>query len=462
MAFAADILPILKEYYGEKDVWNNLFRGSPTLASIEKTRAGGKYYVVPMLYSRGGNVTGDYSIVAAATSYRGSTKAFQVPYGNSFTWFPISPKEYNASDMDAGAFIQIAKELFFAAGEALRQTNGAAVFGSGLGDLGVVTAVEPVARLTFVIRQSTAMGLDIGSSVVFAAGPNPTGALRSAAAVVVSSLVDDGAGNITVTVATLYDVTVAVGDWVCLYGFRVSTATPLNYYGFRQILPTLGNRTGATWTTYIGTAFCGVDRSAAPSRLAGEFALRDLAGSELYSDAIIRGIRAVRRNGGKPDLIVLNDFDFSKVISELQAYKQYFQKINGPEASEKVDLSLGISAMQFAFSSTWISYVVDDPYCPEGIAYILEKETWGMAMLSNSKPISENLPSTNEGGAPKAAGGDTPPEVYAYNIDDYVAVQPTDTVDGQGARVTLQCFAALFCRQPSHNAVVKLDVIATP
>jgi hypothetical protein len=462
MGFATDYSPILKECYQEKDVWNNLFRGSPLLAMIEKFRAAGKYYVVPMLYSRGGNVTGDYSIVASATSYRGKNAAMQVPYGNSFTWFTISPKEWNASDMESGAFIQLAKEMLFAAGEALRQTNGAAIYGSGLGDIGIVTAVEPVARLTFVVRQSTAMGMDIGSSLVFAAGPNPTGALRSASAVVVSSLVDDGAGNITVTVATLYDAAVAVGDWVCLYGFRESTATPRNYYGLRQILPTLGNRTGSSWTTYIGTSFCGVDRSAYPTRLAGEFVLRDLAGSELYSDAIVRGIRAVRRNGGKPDAIILNDFDFAKIIAELQAYKQYFQKINGPEASGKVDLSLGITSMAFAFSSNWVQYVADDPYCPEGIAYILEKDSWGMAMLSNQKPINENLPKTNEAGAPEISKSVTPPEAYAFNVDDYLAVQPSDTVDGQGARVTLQCFAALFCRQPGHNCVVKLDVTATP
>src|SRR3972149_6942951 len=109
MAFDADILPILKENVQEPDVHNNIFRSSPTLAMVKKTRGGGKYYVVPMMYSRGGSVIGNYSLVAAASASRAKNQAFHVEYGNSFAWFPVSPKEWLASDMEAGAFVQVAK-----------------------------------------------------------------------------------------------------------------------------------------------------------------------------------------------------------------------------------------------------------------------------------------------------------------------------------------------------------------
>lgn len=458
MAFSSDILPILKEFYGETQVHNTLFRGSPTLAAIEKKRAGGKHYVVPLISSRGGAIIGNYSLVAALSATRASHAAFQVPYGNSFAWFDVSPKEWNASDMDAGAFIQIVRDLFFASGEGLRQTNGAAVFGSGLGDVGIVRSIDTSARLYFYVNQWAAMALDVGSLIVFAAGPQPTGALRSATQVEVSSIVEEGEDSVKVTVSSAFNAAVAVGDWVCLYGFRSSTATPVNFYGFRQWLPHLGDRTGATWAAYIATAFCGVDRSTNVVRLAGNFVLRDDAAGELYTDAILRGVRATRRNGARPDMIVLNDFDWGTVAQEIDAQKQYFQKINGADASAKVELNRGLSAMMFAQSSTWIQYVVDDPYCPRGLAYILEKESWVMAMLSNPKVIQENLPSTNEGGAPEAAKAAAPPEAYAFNIEDYVAVSPASTADGMGSRVTIQCFGAFACRNPAHNCVVKLDV----
>jgi hypothetical protein len=109
----------------------------------------------------------------------------------------------------------------------------------------------------------------------------------------------------------------------------------------------------------------------------------------------------------------------------------------------------------FAFSNTWVSYCVDDPYCPVGFGYILETESDGMAMLSNKKPIDTELPVTNEGGSPKISSQDMPPMEYRWNIDDLLASSPSDTVDGQGARITTQFFGAFFVRNPAHCCVVK-------
>lgn len=453
----ANVLEILKECYMEKDVQNTLFRGSPTLAKIDKFRASGKYYPIPMLYSRGGCVTGNFSGINSLLAQRGKNKTSKVDYGQAFSGFAVSPKEVNASSDDMGAFVSLIKEFFFASNEALRKTISAAVFGSGFGEVAIVTAVD-AGRLIFTIKNWGAMGLDIGSQIVFATGAQPSGALRSATANEVSSINDNGNGTVTVTVTAQYPAAVAAGDWVCIDGFR-SGSTPLLFVGLRGWLPTVANRTGATWTSFIGTLFFNVDRSVYPSRLAGEFILRDTVSNpnETRSNAIIRGIRAVRRNGGKPDMIVLNDYDYATVIQEIDAYKQYFQSINGADKSDKVGIVRGVSSMMYAFSSTWVEYVVDDPYCPEGFAYILESESLGMAMLSNPKPIQEGAPATNEAGSLKIASEKEPPNVYQYNIEDYIATAPYDGGDGQGTRVTTQLFAAFFVRNPAHCCVVKFD-----
>lgn len=450
----ANVLAVLKECYKEQDVQNTLFRNSPTLAKITKFRASGKYYVVPMLYARGGCVTGTFTGIAALVSNRARNTSAKVDYGQCFSGFAISPKEHNASDMDEGSFVALIKEFFFASNEAMRKTVGAAVFGTGFGEVAKVSTVD-AGRLEFTIQTWGAMGMDIGSNIVFATGPYPNGVLRSATPNEVSKIQDNGDGTVTVTVSTQYPATVAPNDWVCIDGFR-SGSTPLLFVGLEGWLPTVGNRDGAEWTAYIATPFFDVDRSLYPSRLAGEFILRDTVTSpnETYSNAIIRGIRAVRRNGGKPDMIVLNDEDYATVIKEIDAYKQYFQQINGPAKRDKVELVRGISNMMFAFSSTWLEYVVDDPYCPKGKAYILETDSIGMAMLSNPKPIQENLPATNEGGTPKVASEANPPSQYEFNIDDYIATAPADLADGQGTRVTTQMFAAFFVRNPAHCCVV--------
>ena len=234
-----------------------------------------------MLYSRGGAVDGDFSKIDDVISSRAKNTAAKVTYGQCFSGFPISPKEFNASDTDEGSFVALVKEFFFASNEALRKTCGAATFGTGFGEVAKVETVD-AGRLVFTIQTWGAMGLDIGSSVVFATGPYPNGALRSATQVEVSGIQDNGDGTVTVTVSTQYPAGVAPGDWVCIYGFR-SGSSPLLFVGLEGWLPTVGNRDGSEWTSYISTSFFGVDRSIYPSRLAGEFVIRDSGNSETYS-----------------------------------------------------------------------------------------------------------------------------------------------------------------------------------
>jgi hypothetical protein len=453
---AASVLAILKESYNEKDVQNLLERNSPTLAKIQKVPGYGKYYVIPMLYSRGGGVAGDFTLLTA-TSAAANTAA-KVPYGQCFSRFDISPKEHLASDNGGGngAFIQFLREYFYASQEALRKTIANAIFGMGYCEVAPVTV--DAGRLIFTMKSNGALAIDIGSKILFSTGPTPGGTLRNATPSVVTKIADNGNDTVTVTVAAQYDAACATGDWCEIYGFRDGSGKPLMFVGLRGWLPIIGSRTGATWTSYIGTDFFGLTRSTHVTRMAGQFYLRNNGAAEKYADAIVKGVRYARRGGGVPDMIVLNDVDFGTIIGEIKAAQTYFQQINGPAAGSEMKAVNGLTSMMFAFSSTWIQYVVDDPYCPVGVAYILETESIGMAMLSNPKPIETNIPSTNEGGAPKIAAQDAPPMQYQWNIDDLVATAPSDTTDGQGARVTTQFFGAFFVRNPAHCCVVQLDV----
>lgn len=454
---SADALAVLKESYAEKEVQNLIERNSPTLAKIKKVPGYGKYYVVPMMYSRGGAVAGDFTKMTALVSTSAKNKAMQVTYGQAFSGFAISPKEHLASETDAGSFVQLIREYYFASTEALRKTIGGAIFGMGYGEVAPLIAIDAGAQLYITMSSFGAMSIDVGSKVQFATGPTPDGAVRAGGSVVVSKVEDLGNDTVKVTFASAYGGTVAVGDWMEIDGFR-DAANPLLFVGLRGWLPTIGNRTGGTWTTYIGTAFFGVDRSVYASRLAGQFVLRNSGASEKYATAITRGVRLVRRAGGIPDMIVVNDVDFGTIIEELKANQTAWQQINGPGAAGQLKQTTGISSLMFAFSSTWVGYVVDDPYCPVGMAYVLESESIVMAMLSNKKPIDTEVPMTNEGGAPKISSQDVPPMEYKWNIDDLLASAPSDTVDGQGARITTQFFGAFIVRNPAHNCAVKLDV----
>lgn len=457
---SANALAVLKESYQEKEVQNLIERNSPTLAKIRKVPGYGKYYVIPMMYSRGGAVTSDFTKLTALISSTSMNKAMQVTFGQIFTGFSISPKEHLASESEPGAFVQLIREYYFASTEALRKTVGAAIFGMGYGEIAPVLSVDAVNKLYVTMSQFGAMALDIGSTVQFATGPTPEGAYRAGGAVAVSKIDDNGDDTVTVWFGSAYGAAVAVGDWLELDGARDASGNPLQPVGLRGWLPTIGNRTGAGWIAYIATAFFGVDRSVYPSRLAGQFILRDTGNNETLSAALTRGVRAARRAGSVPDMIVLNDVDFGTIVNEIKANQHQWQQINGPNAGGQLKATTGISSLMFAFSNTWIGYVVDDPFCPVGFGYILETESVGMAMLSNKKPIDTEVPMTNEGGSPKISSQDMPPMEYRWNIDDLLATAPSDTIDGQGARITTQFFGAFFVRNPAHCCVVKFNPLA--
>lgn len=454
---SADALAVLKESYAEKDVQNLIERNSPTLARIKKVPGYGKYYVIPMMYSRGGAVAGDFTAMTALVSSTARNKAMQVTYGQAFSGFAISPKEHLASETEPGAFVQLIREYYFASTEALRKTIGGAIFGMGYGEVAPVLAVDAGAQLYVTMSAHGAMMLDIGSKIQFATGPLPDGAYRAGGPVTVSKVEDLGNDTVKVTFSSAYGALVAVGDWAEIDDFRDGSGNPLLFVGLRGWLPIVGNRVGAGWTTYIGTSFFNVDRSVYPSRMAGQYVLRNTGASEKLSEALVRGVRLARRAGSVPDMITLNDVDFGTIINEIKANQHQWQAINGPNAGGQLKATTGISSLMFAFSNTWIQYVVDDPYCPVGVGYVLETESVGIAMLSNKKPIDTEVPVTNEGGSPKIASQDMPPMEYRWNIDDLLATAPTDTTDGQGARITTQFFGAFFVRNPAHCCVVQFD-----
>jgi hypothetical protein len=403
-------------------------------------------------------VAGDFTLLTA-TSAAANTVA-KVPYGQCFSRFDISPKEHLASDNGGGngAFIQFIREYFYASQEALRKTIANAIFGMGFCEVAPVKTVDGGAQLFFTMSSQGAMAIDIGSKLMFSTGPTPGGAYRAGGPYTVTKIADNGNDTVTVTVGAAFAAAVAPGDWVEIYGFRDAGGKPLLFVGLRGWLPIVASRTGATWLAYIALDFFGLTRATHVTRMAGQYYLRNNGAVEKYADAIVKGVRYSRRGGGVPDMIILNDVDFGTIIGEIKGVTQYLQQINGPTAGSEVKLAGGLSSMMFAFSSTWIQYVVDDPYCPVGVAYILETDSVGMAMLSNPKPVDTNVPTTNEGGAPKIAAQDAPPMQYQWNIDDLVATAPSDTADGQGARVTTQFFGAFFVRNPAHCCVVQLDV----
>ena len=161
----------------------------------------------------------------------------------------------------------------------------------------------------------------------------------------------------------------------------------------------------------------------------------------------------MRRAGGFPKWVVLNDDDYSTVQQELQTYAQYWQSVDvnkgmGPR------IAFGLEQLKFAFSSTFIENVWDDPYCPQGTAYVLDPDVIEFAGLSNTAHLDDGIKDNNPG-SPPVTGEDVTEDPYQFIIDDYLTVQPAaDDANGPAARVTLSVYGNFAVHAPAHCATV--------
>lgn len=448
---------ILKEYYGDQVVEFLVSRNSPVLKDLRKKRIGGKYVPLPAAVYGSGAVSADYTQVTkqATNSYNG--QSFLVTPGRLFASFVLDPSEYLASQTNRGAFIEVFALRAELAMDDLRKTLASALYASGYLELGPVRAVD-TSFLYVDVDASTAMALTpsnsagTGSQVLFA--PTTVGAYRTSTPATISSIVMQGStGYARVTFTAAIPATVAVNDLLMLAGGRDINGNPNAPVGLAGWLPSTGGRTGTAWNTQIATQFFGINRSVAPDRLAGQFVQR--GASESYTQALLRLLKACRRGGGVPDMIIVNDDDYGIIAQEALANRTFYQNINstGKEARNKV--TQGIDQFQMSFSTSWIDRVYDDPFCPRGVAYLLDMSVVELYSLTNIDPVLEDggFTSGNQPGAPKAGEGMTPTTRFEFLVDDMYTTTPIDLQSGKGLRVDFQAFLAFVVKAPAKCGV---------
>ena len=447
------VLAILKEYYGVQDVELLVFRNSSLLGAIKKERVGGKYIPLPMAVYGSGAVTSDYLQVTQQATNSYLAISMQLTPGKLFSSFVLDPEEHLASQGDRAAFISVFALRAMLAMDDLRKVLATALYRSGYLETGTVVTAD-TSYLYVDVDPSTAMCLSPNSQILFA--PTPSGTLRSASAVTISTIQTVQASGLTrITFTSAFVSTVAAGDYLLIKGGRDGSGNPNAPVGFAGWLPTNNNRTGSSWTTYIGTSFFGVNRSVAPDRLAGNYILR--ATTEDYTEALIRGIKAARRGGGVVNKIVVNDDDFNIIMQDVLKNRSFMQQINTAGNSGKNMATQGITQLQMSYSTSWIDDLVDDPYCPKNFAYILDMDAIRLFGISNTGPILDKLPINNEPGGPSITDTAAPTTEFRFLVDDMYTTSPVALSTGMGIRVDFQMYAQFAVLNPAHCAVVQFN-----
>lgn len=437
----AGILAMLKTYYAKEGLENLLYRNSPVLKNIKKTRVEGKSQNYSALYSRGGAVSANYLTAKSLAQTTAQAAEFSVTPGQLFSCCVFNNKELLASKSLRGAYINIAQAKFFANAESFRKTLAVALYGTGhgelfsyaTGDAGVGKSITANNAVDLTFPKHAIMGIDIGSKLEIKAS--------AAATTVISSLIVNKINGQIVNVTPDTTHTIASGDTVVIAGCTDTLGNPMLPVGLAGWIPA---------TVATNDSFFGVNRSIARDRLAGTY-ITASSGQPKYQ-TIEDGILALRRMGSLCDVIVMNDEDYLAMAKEIET-KTYFTKANGGQGKDSAHV--GWSNGGFTVSTNWVNNVIDDPYCPKGKAYILSSDTIELWTYTNADKIDDGI-SGNAAGKPDVVDSTSVQDrPYQLLVDDMFTVSPgTDTTDGAAALVALNFYGQLTITNPSVNGCV--------
>lgn len=437
----AAILNILKVWYKD-GVENLLFRNSPLLKEINKTRVEGKTQNFAALYGRGGAVSADFLVAQAKAASTSRNAEFAVVPGDLFSVYSMNAKEVQASLSKKGAYMRVAGNKLFAATEAFRKTLAASLYGRGYGEIGLLAD-------TYSFTANTPIDIELADDAIIKIDIDSTLAVKATVedtTVPVKLTVNSINGN-TVNVTPNATYTSNDGDVVCLDGSMDASGNAKLPMGLAGWLPIVADRQGATWTNYITKTFFAVNRSAASDRLAGSFVKG--ADAERKVDTVQALLKKVRRLGSQADFIVMNDQDWLDLSKEIETTNTYFTQTSGKGKKSFVS---GASDLAFGFSTSWVDNVYDDPYCPKGVFYILDKDAVEYWTYTNAEKINDGVSGNNPGKQPVEAleGEANEGKPFGLIIDDYLNVESGKaTSDGPAVEVTVQFFGSLVVTNPS-------------
>ena len=466
MAITADkaIEALLKTFYKD-GVENLLMRNSPVVKAIGKTRVEGKEQRFATLYGRGGAVASKARIAEAKAASNSKNAEFIVTPGQMFSIFTYNNKEVQASLSKKGAYMKVAGNKAFAAAEAFRKTLAAAFYGRGYGELEVLgstnaaviaAASAGATGLKLTLQDSTIMKIDVDSDLVLK--KTVAGATEECILTVTAISGND----VYVTLGSTAYAGAGASDIIALRGSMDGSGNPNLPMGIDGWLPIVEGRdeTGSVWPAFKTTPFFGVNRSVNVEGLMGNFYYNS---SNTTYKADVEGLmKKVRRHGSKADMIIMNDNDWQKLADEIQTTNTYFTQTT-TKAARKANI--GLKDVSASFSTNFIDLIFDDPYCPEGKFYVLDKDAVELWTYTNAETIeNDGIAGNNPGKEDPESFNNQGKEDAAFKllIDDFISVVPGGlTDDGESVRVTYNLFGSFVVLNPS-NAGVGILHDATP
>lgn len=165
--------------------------------------------------------------------------------------------------------------------------------------------------------------------------------------------------------------------------------------------------------------FWGVNRSADPTRLAG---CRFNATSYTIEEGLTKALAFLNREGGKPDLAIMDFESYSSLVNALGAKVQYVQ-VNHDE----VEVAFEGITFQSAYGRVT---VLADRSCPPTTCYLLTMNTWKLRSLGKV------------------------PHILTYGMEGLEGLR---VGNADALEIRIGYYGNLICSAPGWNCVVSLS-----
>lgn len=421
-ANSSNQIAALKELYtDDKEYMKDLvYKENPFLALVPKNESpdgfAGKYIPVPLEY---GVPQGRSHTFTNAQGNQTATQlaSFFVYVIQDYQLVTITNLLMEQTKTNAGAFVDGAKLQMD--GGFRNATNNIAfeLFSDGTGARALVASATNPSGTTYIITID-----NVNKIVFFEVGMTLVNFTVSAGTITVGSTstglitkVDRANGLVTI-VATASDAgwstintSIAVQGDVVSGAFSQGAALALS--GLAAWIPKA--------TPTAGENFWGVDRSVDPTRLAG---LRYDARSFTIEEGLTNALAFLNREGGKPDLCIMDFASYAALVNSLGAKVQYVQ-VNHDE----VEVAFEGITFQSAYGRVTI---LADRNCPPQTAYLLTMNTWKLRSLGKV------------------------PHILTYGMEGLEGLR---VGNADALEIRIGYYGNLVCAAPGWNCVVSLS-----
>lgn len=421
-ANSSNQIAALKELYtDDKDYMKDLvYKENPFLALVPKNESvdgfAGKYIPVPLEY---GNPQGRSHSFSNAQSQQTGTAlvSYFVYVIQDYQLVTITNLLMEQTKTSAGAFVDAAKLQMDGGFRNITNNIAFELFGDGTATRGYIGSATNPSAANYVITLSNAQQIvqfEVGMLLVnYTITASTISAVSSSQATITA--VDRANGIISVTATAIDGSWLVAGKGLGIYGDviagSISASTNLALSGL------------AAWIPYEDPAsndnFWSVNRSTDRTRLAG---CKYDASAQTIEEGMTSALAFLNREGGKPDLAIMDFASYASLVNALGAKVQYVQ-VNHDE----VEVAFEGITFQSAYGRVT---VLADRSCPPQTCYLLQMDTWKLRSLGKV------------------------PHILTYGMEGLEGLR---VGNADALEIRIGYYGNLICSAPGFNCVVRLS-----